>query len=128
MEASNQIDVSMQDDGQSLEAYDIGRKDRDQFNEVLEPLSPRNMQKGHAKPTSHVPRRRQKPPKASFPSQTWSNKHQHRGSSKFKGVSWSERSGKWRAQMWYGNKVPPAPRICSTQCPKQTVKRAINGP
>ena len=28
-----------------------------------------------------------------------------RGSSRFKGVSWSGRSGKWRAQMWHGAKV-----------------------
>ena len=30
---------------------------------------------------------------------------QYRGSSKYKGVSWSDRSSKWRAQMWFGNKV-----------------------
>lgn len=30
-----------------------------------------------------------------------------RKSSQYKGVSWSERSHKWRAQMWYGNKVQP---------------------
>lgn len=29
------------------------------------------------------------------------------GSSRFKGVSWSVRSGKWRAQMWLGAKVRP---------------------
>lgn len=27
------------------------------------------------------------------------------GSSRFRGVSWSARSGKWRAQMWRGPKV-----------------------
>lgn len=32
-----------------------------------------------------------------------------RGSSKYKGVSWSERSCKWRAQMWFGNKVRRPP-------------------
>ena len=31
------------------------------------------------------------------------------GSSQFKGVSWSSRSGKWRAQMWFGTKVGARP-------------------
>ena len=31
----------------------------------------------------------------------------HQGTSQFKGVSWAERSKKWRAQLWFGNKVLP---------------------
>jgi hypothetical protein len=29
----------------------------------------------------------------------------HQGTSQYKGVSWSERSKKWRAQLWHENKV-----------------------
>ena len=29
----------------------------------------------------------------------------HQGTSQFKGVSWAERSKKWRGQLWFGNKV-----------------------
>ncbi len=29
----------------------------------------------------------------------------HQGTSQYKGVSWSERSRKWRAQLWHDNKV-----------------------
>lgn len=43
---------------------------------------------------------------------------QYRGSSRFKGVSWSDRSGKWRAQMWFGNKV--------NGCPFYYSKKATN--
>ena len=36
------------------------------------------------------------------------------GSSQFKGVSWSSRSGKWRAQMWFGTKVGARPAALSS--------------
>ena len=50
---------------------------------------------------------------------------QSRGSSKYKGVSWSERSSKWRAQMWFGNKVrlPPVSGRCLA--PNAKVRRYL---
>ena len=39
------------------------------------------------------------------------------GTSRFKGVSWSSRSRKWRAQLWFSSNVrkagPPRPHCCS---------------
>ena len=46
-------------------------------------------------PVTQTPSGRAAP--ASFP--------YHQGTSQFKGVSWSERSRKWRAQLWFGAKV-----------------------
>ena len=41
--------------------------------------------------------------KARSKAATWAGPGRH--SSKFKGVSWSDSSGKWRAQCWDGTKV-----------------------
>ena len=35
------------------------------------------------------------------------------GTSRYKGVSWSNRSRKWRAQLWFSNNVR-CPEICAT--------------
>lgn len=72
-----------------------------QQSDVLEPGSRSGSPAVESVQRQNV-KRRQKPPAApslSHPRQPSSK------TSKYKGVSWSERSSKWRVQVWFGNKV-----------------------
>ena len=57
-------------------------------------------------------KRAQKNSAGRIASEDQQNRPTARKSSQYKGVSWSERSSKWRAQMWYGNKVHPILSAC----------------